>query len=256
MAKPTDRKIEKLGLVNLKYGTRFIPNMGVVKMTLIWEDGEEGFPYYTIQKIEELGIPADKIRLYPRAGMDTDFEKTIKPLFEGEELEMTLYSKKKNKHYQALLSFDATVYGKNKEGKKNFHQGDLVMSFPKRGELQWPMQSAGHADVLFDNQLHEGVEIFYVTPDSNKNFYTFELGDRPKGKTRLYIDNAAGLVNDFETVVKPLLAGKEVTSNPIKSAKGNEYQWAYQFDANAVPPYIDDPDNTPYYGNLARDFAN
>lgn len=103
-----------LGRVNLKYGDEVIPDVAVFLFEV-----EREFKgtvtkkvYATTQLIDSHNIPANTIRLYEgylkEGKQKLDFEKNIKPLFEGESIILDCKSKKEGKPYRVKVSFDAT----------------------------------------------------------------------------------------------------------------------------------------------------
>jgi len=120
----TQREREVVGSADLKYGDQIIEDIQIAYITETKEyKGQTTVKYYyTTQPVSELDIKPTDIRLYPRRGMNEDFDTVIKPLFEGEEvlakgLEYSKYSKKEGT-YNAYLSFYTDVAPETKSGKK------------------------------------------------------------------------------------------------------------------------------------------
>lgn len=247
-----EKEMSVVGTVDLMYNGVKYPNIGVVEVTPIWEDGP-GKPYFTTAEIEELKLPAEKIQLHPMKGMNTDFEEVIKPLFEGESVRLQMISEKTKRPYEAIFTFDAAgeAYGK----KKRWYQGALEMSFPPRSAVLPPMQSVGFADVWFDNTVYTDTEIFEARPEGKRSYYTFELTDQsiPYGKIRLYLDTR--LDTDFTSIIKPLLEGDSITADLV-SKKGKDYRGIFTFDPQEIPSFVEDPAKAPFTGGMTMEFGN
>lgn len=62
--------------------------------------------YFTTAPIPEANIKPTDIRLYPRPGMNEDFDSIIKPLFEGQVVDLQGLTAKSGKSYGGNFIFD------------------------------------------------------------------------------------------------------------------------------------------------------
>lgn len=248
-SKLPEKKLEVMGVVNLKAGGNVYPNKGVVKITPIW-DGEPGIPYFALQEIEELDLPAEKIQLKLLKGMSDDFETVVKPLLEGEAVKMEMTSKKDGRPYEAIFTFDPLGTPYHKGSRKPWHKGNLDMSFPPRSVALPPMQSVGFADVSFDNSTYADVEIFEAAPEGKSAYITFEIEalDIPLTKIRLYLPKDVNAT--FEEVIRPLVEGRSVEITRVSKKSGNEYTANYRFNPTTIPDFMSDKKNPSYTGAL------
>ena len=247
-----EKEFEPLGFVNLPYQGQVIPQVGIVKVTVHWDKGDTS-EYFATQAIEALDLPAEKIQLRPLRGMSTDFDTVIKPLFEGESVSLSLPSQKTGKPYDVVLTFDAAGEAYSKSGKTPWYQGNLDRSFPNSGGVLPPMQSVGRADVWYDEERFEDIEIFKASPDEKKAYYTCDIPDvvRP-GKVRMYLRK--GMSDDFETAIKPWFEGKSV-SQTLKSNAGKEYTAEFLFDPHQVPSFVEAGKTAPFTGGFDLEFS-
>lgn len=79
--------------------------------------------YYTTAPIPEANIKPTDIRLYTRKGMNEDFDTIIKPLFEGQVVELQGLVKKDGGTYGGSFIFDASVVPSFLD--KPVYKGDL-----------------------------------------------------------------------------------------------------------------------------------
>lgn len=106
MATTYDREIK--GSIDLTYKGVTYSDIQVAYITATSEyKGEKKVTnFYTTQPIPEIDIKPLDIRLYPRKGMNEDFETVIKPLMEGQVVHCEGLISKSGKTYAMDLVFD------------------------------------------------------------------------------------------------------------------------------------------------------
>lgn len=107
MATTNERKL--VGTADVKIDGEVYPDTEIAHITATneYQGNVKVSEYYTTAPIPEADIKPADIRLYTRKGMNEDFDTIIKPLFEGEVVDLQGLEAKSGKTYGGNFIFDA-----------------------------------------------------------------------------------------------------------------------------------------------------
>lgn len=104
----TTNEREVVGTADVKINGEVYPSTEIAHITSTneYQGKKKVSKYFTTAPIPDAGIKPTDIRLYPRPGMNEDFDSIIKPLFEGEVVDLQGLQAKSGKSYGGKFIFD------------------------------------------------------------------------------------------------------------------------------------------------------